>query len=64
MVKASIANLRANKTPKSIEKVGKGIGPIDEIIRSFDSHQIKDSMHHSIPSSNADRDKIIKELLQ
>ena len=64
MVKASIANLGANKTPKSIEKVGKCIGPIDEIIRSFDSHQIKDSMHHSIPSSNADRDKIIKELLQ
>ena len=40
MVKASIANLGANKTPKSIEKVGKCIGPIDKIIRSFDSHHI------------------------
>ena len=64
MVKACVANLGANKTPTSIEKVGKCIGPIDEIIKSFESHQVKESVHHSVPSSSADRDKIVKELLQ
>ena len=46
MVKASVANLGANKTPKSIEKVGKCIEPIDEII-IFDSYHITTA--HSSP---------------
>ena len=42
------------------------IGPVDEIIRSFDkvNNVATPSSHHSVPAISTDRDHIIKELLQ
>ena len=57
-------HLGANKTERSIQRIGKCIGQIDEILTCYDQQNEVPipSVHHSIPSSNSDRDLMIREL--
>ena len=65
MVKLCVHHLAANKTEKSIERIGKSISPIYEALCAFDDENLisNASGKHSVPSRK-DQNEIIKELLQ
>ena len=64
VAKTCVTHLGANKTPSSIQRIGKSIGGINEILSCFDKENkiSTTSSHHSIPSYKTNRDTIIKEL--
>ena len=64
LVKICIQHLGANKTERAIQRIGRCIGPIDEILYSYDEENgvSPSSITHNIPSLIHDRDCIIREL--
>ena len=66
IVKSCMQHLGANKTERSIQRIGKCIGQIDEILTCYDQQNELPIpfVLHSIPSSNSDRDLMIRELLE
>ena len=64
LAKTCIQHLGANKVDKCIDRIGKCIGPLDQILLQFDDeHDIGGrSGHHPTSITVKDRDEIIKEL--
>ena len=47
----------------SIQRIGKCIGQVDEILSCYDKDKVSTpSIHHSIPPSISDRDHIVKQV--
>ena len=63
-VKTCIVHLGANKTERSIQRVGKSISLINEMMEKFDHDNgiASASTYHPIPLSKTDRDHILDEL--
>lgn len=66
IVKNCVVHLRSNKTEESFKRIGKCIGPLDEILTAYDRENniSAHSNHHSVAPSINDRNLIIKELLE
>lgn len=63
--KEAVFTLGGNKTPKAIERCGKCVGSINELLEEFDCEVSLDerSGRHSIASAEKDKKLIIKTLL-
>lgn len=63
--KECISGLGSNKTPKAISRIGKAIGPLNEVLENFDDSVItqKQSGRHKIASSERDQRMVINELI-
>ena len=64
LTKTCIQHLGANKLEKAINRVGKCMGPLNEVLLHFDEeHEVATRAHnHTRPSTIEDRNAIIKEL--
>ena len=66
LIKDSLANLGANKTPKAIQRIGKAVGPLQEFLHHFDG--ITDiqsgSGSHTVRSDDRDLNRLIEELIK
>ena len=65
-IKCSIKHLGPNKTKQCIQRIGRCIGIVDEIMTSFDNENnvATTSLHHSAPLIRTDLENVIKELLR
>ena len=63
--KEAIKCLGSNKTPGAISRIGKAIGPIQEVLQNFDDSVLYEcpSGKHKVASSEKDRNKLIGVLL-
>ena len=63
--KDAICGLGANKTPNSIQRIGKCVGVLKSVADKFDEETglNENKGHHTVTSTNKDRDMIIDELL-
>ena len=66
VAKLCVQQLGANKTGKSIQRIGKCVGAVDKILQHYDQENdiTTPSIHHSIPSSKEEKCLIIDELLK
>ncbi|SMN01813.1 hypothetical protein SPONN_105 [uncultured Candidatus Thioglobus sp.] len=66
LVKESIRSLQANKTKKSIARVGRALGTLDPVLANFDKNNDVSSHSgmHREASMKKDRDMLLNELLK
>ena len=65
LCKDCISGLGASKTPKAISRIGKAIGPLQEVLDNFDSNVAVSSVSvkHKVFPADIDQEKIINELV-
>ena len=64
LLKDAIRALGANKTPNAIDRLGKWIAPLGDILDNFDTlHQLtSQGADHKVPSADKDMTRIVNEL--
>ena len=65
LCKDCISGLGASKPPKAISRIGKAIGPLQEVLDNFDSNVAVSSVSvkHKVSPADIDQEKIINELV-